>query len=191
KGVVLNVGMEQALNITMQVGQVTQIVEVSDLVPTVETTSSTVGATVEQKTVVELPLNGRDWTQLATLQPGVVSVRAQASNAATANRGNRGFGDQLADSGHRPNENTYRVDGININDYSNGSPGSVLGASLGVDAIQEFSVVTTNYTAEYGRTSGAVINAITKSGTNDLHGSAYIFDRDKIFDAKPFFASTK
>jgi hypothetical protein len=137
--------------------------------------------------VVELPLNGRDWTQLATLQPGVISVRAQASNGATANRGNRGFGDQLADSGHRPNENTYRVDGININDYSNGSPGSVLGASLGVDAIQEFSVVTTNYTAEYGRTSGAVINAVTKSGTNAMHGSGYFFDRDRIFDARNFF----
>ncbi len=187
KGIVLNVGMEQALNITLQVGQVTQVVEVSDLVPTVETTSSTVGATVEQKTVVELPLNGRDWTQLATRQPGIVSVRAQASTGATANRGNRGFGDQLADSGHRPNENTYRVDGININDYSNGAPGSVLGASLGVDAIQEFSVVTTNYTAEYGRTSGAVINAITKSGTNQVHGSGYFFDRDKVFDARNYF----
>lgn len=187
KGIVLNVGMEQALNITLQVGQVTETVEVSDLTPAIETTSSTVGATVEQKTVVELPLNGRDWTQLATLQPGVVSIRAQASNGATANRGNRGFGDQLADSGHRPNENTYRLDGININDYSNGAPGSTLGASLGVDAIQEFSVVTTNYTAEYGRTSGAVINAITKSGTNQVHGSGYFFDRDKIFDARNFF----
>jgi hypothetical protein len=187
KDVVLNVGAQQALNFTLQVGEVSQIVEVTGAAAAIETSSSTVGATVEQKTVVELPLNGRDWTQLATLQPGVISVRAQASTGATANRGNRGFGDQLADSGHRPNENTYRVDGININDYSNGAPGSVLGASLGVDAIQEFSVVTTNYTAEYGRTSGAVINAVTKSGTNQLHGSGYFFDRDKIFDARNYF----
>jgi len=187
KGIVLNVGMEQALNISLQLGQITEVVEVSDLTPAIETTTSTVGATVEQKTVVELPLNGRDWTQLATLQPGIISVHAQASTGATANRGNRGFGDQLADSGHRPNENTYRVDGININDYSNGAPGSVLGASLGVDAIQEFSVVTTNYTAEYGRTSGAVINAITKSGANQVHGTGYFFDRDRVFDARNYF----
>jgi|SRR5579859_5015531 len=191
KAVTLTVGSEQALNMALKVGELGQTVTVSEAPPVVDTTSSTLSATVEQKTVVDLPLNGRDWTQLATLQPGVISIRAQASNASTANRGNRGFGNQLSDSGHRPNENTYRIDGININDYSNGSPGSVLGASLGVDAVQEFSVVTTNYTAEYGRTSGAVINAITKSGTNDLHGSAYVFDRDKIFDAKPFFASTK
>lgn len=191
KGLVLNAGGQQALDFKLKVGQLAQEVQVSAASVDVETTTSAVSATVEQKTVVELPLNGRDWTQLATLQPGVTSVRAQASNASTANRGNRGFGNQLSDSGHRPNENTYRIDGININDYSNGSPGSVLGASLGVDAIQEFSVVTTNYTAEYGRTSGAVINAVTRAGTNDVHGSAYIFDRDKIFDAKPFFADKK
>jgi len=191
KGLTLTVGAEQALNFTLKIGELSQKVEVEAAPPNVETTSSTISATVEQKTVVDLPLNGRDWTQLATLQPGVISVRAQASNASTANRGNRGFGNQLADSGHRPNENTYRIDGININDYSNGSPGSVLGASLGVDAIQEFNVVTTNYTAEYGRTSGAVLNAITRAGTNDLHGTAYLFDRDKIFDAKPFFAGVK
>src|SRR3984893_18616749 len=187
KGLVLTVGAEHALDFKMKVGQLAQEVEVNASATNVETTTSAVSATVEQKTVVELPLNGRDWTQLATLQPGVTSVRAQASNASTANRGNRGFGNQLSDSGHRPNENTYRIDGININDYSNGSPGSVLGAALGVDAIQEFNVVTTNYTAEYGRTSGAVINAISRSGTNDLHGSAYLFDRDKIFDARNFF----
>jgi hypothetical protein len=187
KGVVLDVGMEQALNVPLNVGQVTETVQVNALTPAIDTTSSTIGATVEEKTVVDLPLNGRDWTQLATLQPGVLSVRAQASTGSTANRGNRGFGDQLADSGHRPNENTYRVDGININDYSNGAPGSVLGVNLGVDAIQEFSVVTTNYTAEYGRTSGAVINAVTRSGTNQVHGTGYFFDRDKVFDARNYF----
>jgi len=186
-GLVLTVGAQQALDFTMKVGEITQTVEVSAAPPAVDTLSSTISATVEEKTVVDLPLNGRDWTQLATLQPGVISVRAQASTGSTANRGNRGFGDQLADSGHRPNENTYRIDGININDYSNGAPGSVLGASLGVDAVQEFNVVTTNYTAEYGRTSGAVINAITKSGTNKFHGDGYFFDRDKIFDARNFF----
>lgn len=191
KGITLTVGSEQALNLSLKVGELAQTVTVSEAPPAVDTTSSTLSATVEQKTVVDLPLNGRDWTQLATLQPGVISIRAQASTGATANRGNRGFGDQLADSGHRPNENTYRVDGININDYSNGAPGSTLGASLGVDAIQEFNVVTTNYTAEYGRTSGAVINAITRSGTNQFHGSGYFFDRDKVFDARNFFDPAK
>ncbi|HYL95285.1 MAG TPA: TonB-dependent receptor [Terriglobales bacterium] len=186
-GLNLTVGAQQALNFTMKLGEITQTVEVNAATPAVDTLSSTISATVEEKTVVDLPLNGRDWTQLATLQPGVISVRAQASTGSTANRGNRGFGDQLADSGHRPNENTYRIDGININDYSNGAPGSVLGASLGVDAVQEFNVVTTDYTAEYGRTSGAVINAITKSGTNKFHGDGYFFDRDKIFDARNFF----
>ena len=191
KGLTLTVGAEQSLNFAMKVGELSQQVEVDATPPNVETSSSTLSATVEQQTVVELPLNGRDWTQLATLQPGVLSIRAQASTGSTANRGNRGFGDALADSGHRPNENTYRIDGININDYSNGAPGSTLGANLGVDAIQEFNVVTTNYTAEYGRTSGAVINAITKSGTNQFHGSGYFFDRDRAWDARNFFDPAK
>src|SRR6202158_1224210 len=191
QGINLTVGAEQAMNVTLQVGQVTDKVVVSGGTPTIELSTSTVRGHVDSTTVRELPLNGRDWTTLATLEPGVVSIRTQASTASSSNRGNRGFGNQLSANGHRPNENTYRIDGININDYSNGSPGSVLGAALGVDAIQEFNVVTTNYTAEYGRTSGAVINAVTKPGTNDLHGSAYLFDRDKIFDAKPFFADTK
>jgi hypothetical protein len=188
KNLTLTVGSERTLDITLKVGQLSQKIEVNSSLPNVETASSTVGATVEQKMIVELPLNGRDWTLLATLQPGVTALRAQAQTGSNgSNRGNRGFGNQLSDSGHRPYENTYRVDGININDYSNGAPGSVLGIALGVDAIQEFNVVTTNYSAEYGRTSGAVINSITKSGTNEFHGSAYFFDRDKIFDARNFF----
>jgi len=187
KDVTLTVGSERALNLTLKVGEINVRVEVTSTPTTVETSSSTLGATVEQKTIVDLPLNGRDWTLLATLQPGVIAVRAQATTEKSANRGNRGFGNQLADSGHRPYENAYRVDGININDYTNGAPGSVLGVTLGVDAIQEFNVVTTNYTAEYGRTSGAVINSVTKSGTNNFHGSTYFFDRDKIFDARNYF----
>src|ERR1700674_89953 len=188
KNVTLTVGSEQTFNITLKVGELNQKIEVNSVLPNVEAASSTIGGTVEQKMIVDLPLNGRDWTQLATLQPGVTALRAQAQTGSNgSNRGNRGFGNQLSDSGHRPYENTYRVDGININDYSNGAPGSVLGVALGVDAIQEFNVVTTNYSAEYGRTSGAVINSVSKSGTNDFHGSAYFFDRDKIFDARNFF----
>jgi hypothetical protein len=187
-GVSLTVGSEQTLNLTLKVGEVSDRIVVTSTLPTVETSSSTLGATVEQRTITELPLNGRDWTQMATLQPGVTAVRAQASTASNnTSRGNRGFGNQLSDSGHRPSENTYRVDGISINDYTNNAPGGVLGVTLGVDAIREFNVVTTNYTAEYGRTSGAVINSVTKSGTNGLHGSAFFLDRDRIFDAKNFF----
>ena len=184
----LAVGDQRTLNRSMQVGQVTQRVEVTAAAATVQLASSTLSAEVNSTTVRELPLNGRDWTSLATLQPGVVPVRTQQSaTSATAPRGPRGFGTDISDAGHRSNENNYRVNGISVLDYANGSPGSALGGALGVDAIQEFSVLTSNYSAEYGRTSGGVINAITKSGTNELHGDAYWFIREKSLDARNFF----
>ncbi len=186
-GIRLTVGATQTFPITLAVGQTTQKVTVSAAPPLVQLANSTLSATVNSTTVRELPLNGRDWTSLATLQPGITAIRTQASANSTSSRGNRGFGDQLTDAGHRPSENNYRLDGISINDYSNMSPGSVLGVTLGVDAIQEFSVLTTDYGAEYGRTSGAVINAITKSGTNAFHGDLYEFVRNKSFDARNFF----
>jgi outer membrane receptor protein involved in Fe transport len=187
KDYTLEVGAQVALNFTLQVGQISQTIEVTAVATAVQSTSSTISATVDSTTVRELPLNGRDWTALATLEPGVIKIPNQVGTAFNANKGNRGFGNQLTDDGHRANENSYRVNGIVINDYSNAAPGGATGLNLGVDAIQEFSVLTSNYTAEYGRTSGAVINAITKSGTNDFHGTGYFFDRDKIFDAKNFF----
>src|SRR6202158_1375478 len=189
KEIALTVGAQQALNLSLKVGQLNQTVEVSAAPPEVQTSSSTISATVDSNTVRELPLNGRDWTSLAALEPGVSNIPSQAGTGFSANKGNRGFGNQLSNGGHRANENTYRVNGITINDYSNGAPGGASGLNLGVDGIQEFSVLTSDYTAEYGRTSGGVINAITKSGVNQLHGTAFFFDRDKIFDAKNFFDS--
>jgi hypothetical protein len=186
-GITLTVGSQQVLNPSLSVGQVTQTVQVTGEAPAVELASSTISAEVDSTTVRELPLNGRDWSSLAVLQPGTLGIRTQIGTTGTVNRGNRGFGNQLSVSGHRPTENNYRVNGISVNDYSNGSPGSVAGAQLGVDAIQEFSVLTSNYTAEYGRTSGGVINAITRQGTNGFHGSAYWFLRDEGLDAKSFF----
>src|SRR5580704_9210796 len=158
-GLTLTVGAVQALNIPLKIGHATEKVEVTATAPDVQLASSTLSAEVDSTTERELPLNGRDWTQLATLQPGVTGVRVEAGSS---NRGNRGYGTLLSISGHQPYENNYRINGISINDYSNGSPGSSLGVNLGVDAIQEFSVLTGNYGAEYGRASGGVINGITK-----------------------------
>jgi hypothetical protein len=187
KEITLTVGAQQVLNFSLKVGGLNQRIVVSAELPAIQASSSTIGATVDSTTVRELPLNGRDWTSLATLEPGVSNIASQAGTGFSANKGNRGFGNQLSDGGHRANENTYRVNGISINDYSNGAPGGASGLNLGVDGIQEFSVLTSDYTAEYGRTSGAVINAITKSGVNEFHGTAFFFDRDKIFDAKNYF----
>jgi len=187
RDITLNVGAQQSLSLSLKPGKVTEVINVSDIPPDIQTSTTAITSTVDSRTVRELPLNGRDWTSLATLEPGVASIPNQATASFNANKGNRGFGNQLTDSGHRPNENSYRLNGISINDYTNAAPAGATGLNLGVDAIQEFSVITTGYTAEYGRTSGAVINAITKSGTNHIHGTGFFFDRDSIFDARNYF----
>ena len=184
--VTLTVGATQALSPSLQVGQVTQEVQVTGVAPIVETTNATLRGEIVGAQIVELPLNGRDWASLATLEPGVASVRPHEAVDAPGGE-TRGLGVQMTVDGNRPQQNAYRLNGIIVNDYSNAGPGNVLGGNLGVDAIQEFSVLTSNYSAEYGFTSGGVINAITKSGTNTLHGSAYEFARNSAFDAANFF----
>ena len=188
--IVLTVGANQVLNVSLQLGKVTNLVQVTGTAPQVQLATSSIGAVVNSTTVRELPLNGRSWSDLAALQPGVSAVQTQPAFTSGSNRGNRGFGAQISIAGNRPQQNNYRLNGISINDYSNGGPGSVLGGNLGVDAIQEFSVLTSNYSAEYGRTAGGVINAITKSGTNQLHGGAYEFLRNSALDARNFFDTT-
>jgi hypothetical protein len=148
--------------------------------------NATLGGLNDSRTVAELPLNGRSWTDLATLQPGVHLSQDQPPINA-GDRVKRGLGLELTISGARPQQNNYLLDGVNINDYANAGPGSVLGGNLGTDAVAEFEVLTTNYSAEYGRTSGGVISAVTKSGTNQFHGSAYEFLRNSALDARNFF----
>src|SRR5436190_503753 len=186
-GIALTVGATEVLDLTMKVGTAVETIQVTGEAPAVQLATSDISAVVNATTVRELPLNGRSWTDLATLQPGVDAIHTQPDFAAGTDRGNRGFGQQLTISGARPQQNNYRLDGVSLNDYANGAPGSVLGGNLGVDAIQEFSVLTSNYSAEYGKTSGGVVNAITRSGTNVFHGSAYEFLRNSALDARNFF----
>jgi hypothetical protein len=186
----LTVGAQRIVNLAMRVGGATEVVRVTTEAPDVELASSEISGVVNATTIRELPLNGRDWTQLATLQPGIATIRTQPSVGAS-DRGQRGFGTQMTINGGRPAQNNYRLDGVSINDYANAAPGSVLGADLGSDAVAEFSVLSSNYPAEYGRSSGGVINAATRSGTNDFHGSVYEFLRNSALDAANFFDNPK
>src|SRR6267154_939081 len=183
----LAVGAQQSLNIPMKVGETSQTVQVTEAAPQIELTSSTLMGQVESQTVLELPLNGRDWTSLATLHPGVNLIETQMDYATSA-RGNRGFGAELTISGQRTTNNNYRLDGVSVNDYANSGPGNVIGAAIGVDAIQEFSVLTGGFSAEYGKASGGVVNAITKSGTNGFHGDVYEFIRNSALDSRDYFS---
>jgi hypothetical protein len=189
-GVVLTVGAQQVLMISLRVGEVSQTVNVTGEAPTVELASSDISGNVNSATVVELPLNGRDWTLLAILDPSVHTISTQFAVGANVSRGHRGFGNQLSVAGTRPQTNNYRIDGISVMDYAGGGPGSVAGSALGVDAISQFTVITADYSSEYGRTSGGVVNAITTSGGNQIHGAAYGFLRSKSLDARNFFDTT-
>ena len=179
-GIAVAVATKLTVNVVMQAGNPKQVIREA-LPPAPESQASSAGGNVNSSTVRNSPLNGRDWTQLAALQAGVTGIQTGGAQA------QRGFGAAISVSGARPDQNSYRLDGISINDYSNGAPGSVLGSNLGVDAVEQFSVLGSNYPSGYGRTSGGVINAATRSGTNAFHGNAYEFLRNSALDARNFF----
>ena len=187
----LTVGERQILNLSMQVGEAAAAIDVTGEAAAVELGNASMTQVISGETARELPLNGRDWTQLATLEPGISAIRTQPDSNGLNNRGNRGFGGQLTIAGARPTQNNYRIDGISVNDYANSSPGSTAGLSLGAESIQEFSVISSNYSASYGLTSGGVVNAMTRSGANRLHGSVYEFIRNDALDARGFFDAAK
>jgi outer membrane receptor protein involved in Fe transport len=180
-GVNLTVGQHAVLNFTLQPGTVSEQVTVVSEAPLVETSTSQVGALVSREQIHEMPLNGRDYTQLALLQPGVVQYREQSREL------NRGTGTRFSIAGARHNQVGFRLNGIDINDGSGTTPGSATGHNLGVDAIQEFQVLTNTFTAEQGKAAGGIVNVVHKSGTNALHGAAFEYHRNSSFDARNFF----
>ena len=186
KGVVLTVGQEANLELAMKVGAVSEQVTVTEDAPLVNTTSSAVAGVVEEKRIQELPLNGRDFSQLPLIQPGVASVR---NGDVTVTKG---YGARISMGGSRPDQTAWLLDGTNIHSPSNfGTPGSAAGVMLGVEAVREFQVLTSNYSAELGGTSGGVVNMVSKSGTNDYHGTLYEFLRNSKLDARRFFDRSK
>ena len=193
-GIALTVGAQEPVNVALALGTTNEQVQVVGAAAGIELATSSLGAEVSGGTIRELPLNGRDWTQLATLEPGVNTIRNQymvgSDGSTSASKATRGFGTQLSVGGARPSQNNFRLDGISFNDYTNDGPGGGLGPQSGVDAIREFSVLTNNYSAEYGKTSGGVVNAVTRSGENQFHGDAYEFLRNSALDARNFFDKT-
>jgi hypothetical protein len=178
-GIVLTVGREAVVNFDLQVGTVAQTLEVIGEAPLVQTTNSTLEGLVDDKKIRDLPLNSRSFLDLALLQSGVVLSRAASSNT--------GMGTQLSISGARPNSNVFKLDGTDITDMFQKGIASTTTVSLGVEGIREFSVLTHNFSAEYGKASGGVVNAVTRSGTNRLSGSAFEFLRNDNLDARNFF----
>lgn len=187
-GITLTVGATATLNVQLEVGNVTETVDVNATASGVELTSSQISQVVSGNEMRELPLNGRSWTDLVTLEPGVSSITTQQALATGGQtRANRGYGQEFSIAGARPNQSNFRLDGISVSDYANNGPGSAIGGNLGVDAIAEFEIISSNYSAEYGKTSGGVVNAISRPGTDQFHGSAYEFIRNSAVDARNYF----
>ena len=176
----VNVGADVVINFAMNPGAVTQTIEVVASVPVLQTQNASVGQVVDSRSVNDLPLNGRNFTFLAQTTAGVNSPQADT-------RGNAATG-AFAANGLRPAQNNYLLDGIDNNsdtvDFLNGTNFVVLPP---VDAIDEFKVQTSGFSAEYGRSGAAVLNATIKSGTNEFHGTAWEFFRNDKLDAADFF----
>ncbi len=177
-GIVLAVGDQTVVNFTLQVGQVAEKVEVTAQAPLVATTTSSVGGIIETSQIVNLPLNGRSFDELAQLQPGVTVAKFAGVGTMQS-----GYTTKISIRGARPEQNSFLLDGTDVMGPTNQIPGSVAGQSFGVDAVREFRVETSTYSAQYGRAAGGVINVVTKSGTNELHGSAFEFLRNDNLDA--------
>ena len=175
----LEINQTLKIDIKMEVGSATETVTVESTTGTVETINPTLGSTVSDRTVQDMPLNGRNALDLALLQPGVLP----ADNPANGSGGTGGM--QFSIGGGRSDANTFVLDGGLNNDLLDN--GVVYNPNP--DSIQEFRVLTSNFTAEYGRSAGGIITEVTKSGTNAFHGSAYDFIRNTAFDANNFFSN--
>ncbi|MBI4464772.1 MAG: TonB-dependent receptor, partial [Acidobacteria bacterium] len=187
-GVTLTVGREATVDFSLQVGAVTEQVTVTGEAPLIETTNATVAALVDQQAMRDLPLLGRSYADLTAIQPGVISNMEITATGNVAVYSGGGSATRRSIGGTRPSQSTYLLDGFESSTPSSGMPAnSVLGEQLGVDAIREFSLLQSNFGAQFGRAAGGVVNAVTQSGTNDFHGTVFEFFRNEKMDAKGFF----
>src|SRR5437870_3880725 len=181
RGIRLAVGQDAVVDVRLEVGQVAEELTVTADAPHVNTTSGAVSGVVTDREIRELPLNGRSFQQLALLQTGVTSALSAGNDVVG------GRTPKISINGARPEQNNFLLDGTDINNVYNKTPGSAAGVLLGVEAVREFQVLTNAYSAEFGRSAGGVINAVTRSGENVFRGSAFEFLRNSALDAKDFF----
>ena len=182
-GINLEVGQEAVVNLQLEVGEFAQQVIVSAEAPVVNTTTASVSGVVGEREVKDLPLNGRSFDNLITLNPGAISYGLKSPQTSTSN------GNTFTVAGRRPLDNIFLLNGI---EYTGSSqlavtPGGVSGDLLGIDAVREFNVLTDTYGAEYGKRAGAQVNVVTQSGSNSVHGSLFEFLRNSALDAPGIF----
>lgn len=184
-GITLQINQQAQLNLTLQVGDLSQIAVVTGQPPLLETESSSLGAVVNQRLTNELPLNGRNFIQLATLSPGVNGVGFSAGGTIMSGTrpDDRRPGTEIFANGNREGSNNFLYDGVDDNERLTLS----IVLRPAVEAVREFKIQTNLYSADIGRNSGAVVDVITKSGTNQLHGSLFEYLRNSAMDARNFF----
>ncbi len=182
-GIHLAVGQEAVVNLRLEVGEFAQQVTVLAEAPLINTTTAAVSGLVGERQVKDLPLNGRSFDNLITLNPGAINYNLKSPQTITSN------GNTFSVAGRRPMDNIVLLNGI---EYTGSSqlavtPGGVSGDLLGIDAVREFNVMTETYSAEYGKRGGAQVSVVTQSGSNAVHGSVFEFLRNSALDARNFF----
>lgn len=186
-GLTLVIGQSLDLTFQLGVGAVTQQVIVGGQTFTINTTTEQTSGLIDERQVKQLPLNGRSFDELLTLNPAAVNYTAQRSGSIGTS--NSSVGNMFAVNGRRPQDNLFLLNGIEYTGASliNNTPGGTSGQLLGVDAIREFNVVTGTYGANYGQRDGAQVSIVTQSGTNAFHASVYEFLRNSVLDARNYF----
>src|SRR5437867_8153345 len=181
-GVSLAVGEQAVVNLKLEVGAVQEQVTVTEEAPLVNTSTASVSGLVGERQVKDLPLNGRSFDNLITLNPGAVNYSALKSGPSVGS----GEGAYFTVAGRRPSDNVFLLNGIEYTGSSNIgiTPGGVSGQLLGIDAVREFNVLGDTYSAEYGKRAGGQVSVVTQSGSNQLHGAGFEFLRNSALDAR-------
>ena len=186
-GINLAVGEDARVDLTLRLGTSSQQVTVNEDAPLVNVTTADMSGLIGEQQIVSLPLNGRSYDELLTLNPGVVNFTSQKTGGVGVS--NSTVGNNFSVSGNRPQQNLFLLNGVEFTGAAenNMTPGGTSQQLIGVDAVEEFNLLRDSYGAEYGKHQGAQVLIVTKSGTNQLHGSLYEFLRNNVLDARNFF----